>query len=324
MKAILSDRPGPADTLVLADLPDPVPGPGEVLVDVAAVGLNFFDTLVIEDRYQFKPVRPFSPGGEFSGRVAALGAGVTGFTLGERVAGHLKAGAAREKLLVPAGMLVPVPDGVSDAAAAGFCITYGTSLHGLADRADLKPGETVAVLGASGGVGQATIEIAKLMGARVIACASGAEKLALCRSLGADETVDYNTEDLKERLKALTGGKGVDVIYDVVGGRYAEPALRAIAWKGRYLVVGFAAGEIPKIPLNLTLLKGCDIRGVFWGAAVDRDPEGYRRDMARLLGWIAEGKLKVLIHGEYPLAEAAAALDVLSGRRALGKVILRP
>lgn len=324
MKAILSDRPGPADTLVLADLPDPVPGPGEVLVDVAAVGLNFFDTLVIEDRYQFKPVRPFSPGGEFSGRVAALGAGVTGFTLGERVAGHLKAGAAREKLLVPAGMLVPVPDGVSDAAAAGFCITYGTSLHGLADRADLKPGETVAVLGASGGVGQATIEIAKLMGARVIACASGAEKLALCRSLGADETVDYNTEDLKERLKALTGGKGVDVIYDVVGGPYAEPALRAIAWKGRYLVVGFAAGEIPKIPLNLTLLKGCDIRGVFWGAAVDRDPEGYRRDMARLLGWIAEGKLKVLIHGEYPLAETAAALDVLSGRRALGKVILRP
>ncbi len=324
MKAILSDRPGPADTLVLADLPDPVPGPGEVLVDVAAVGLNFFDTLVIEDRYQFKPVRPFSPGGEFSGRVAALGAGVTGFTLGERVAGHLKAGAAREKLLVPAGMLVPVPDGVSDAAAAGFCITYGTSLHGLADRADLKPGETVAVLGASGGVGQATIEIAKLMGARVIACASGAEKLALCRSLGADETVDYNTEDLKERLKALTGGKGVDVIYDVVGGPYAEPALRAIAWKGRYLVVGFAAGEIPKIPLNLTLLKGCDIRGVFWGAAVDRDPEGYRHDMARLLGWIAEGKLKVLIHGEYPLAETAAALDVLSGRRALGKVILRP
>lgn len=324
MKAILSDRPGPANTLVLADLPDPVPGPGEVLVDVAAVGLNFFDTLVIEDRYQFKPVRPFSPGGEFSGRVAALGAGVTGFTLGERVAGHLKAGAAREKLLVPAGMLVPVPDGVSDAAAAGFCITYGTSLHGLADRADLKPGETVAVLGASGGVGQATIEIAKLMGARVIACASGAEKLALCRSLGADETVDYNTEDLKERLKALTGGKGVDVIYDVVGGPYAEPALRAIAWKGRYLVVGFAAGEIPKIPLNLTLLKGCDIRGVFWGAAVDRDPEGYRRDMARLLGWIAEGKLKVLIHGEYPLAEAPAALDVLSGRRALGKVILRP
>lgn len=324
MKAILSDRPGPADTLVLADLPDPVPGPGEVLVDVAAVGLNFFDTLVIEDRYQFKPARPFSPGGEFSGRVAALGAGVTGVTLGERVAGHLKAGAAREKLVVPADMLIPVPDGVSDAAAAGFCITYGTSLHGLADRADLKPGETVAVLGASGGVGQATIEIAKLMGARVIACASGAEKLALCRSLGADETVDYNTEDLKERLKALTGGKGVDVIYDVVGGRYAEPALRAIAWKGRYLVVGFAAGEIPKIPLNLTLLKGCDIRGVFWGAAVDRDPEGYRRDMARLLGWIAEGKLKVLIHGEYPLADTAAALDVLSGRRALGKVILRP
>lgn len=324
MKAILSDRPGPADTLILADLPDPVPGPGEVLVDVAAVGLNFFDTLVIEDRYQFKPQRPFSPGGEFSGRVAALGAGVTEFAIGTRVAGHLKAGAAREKLLVPAAMLVPVPDGVSDAAAAGFCITYGTSLHGLADRADLKPGETVAVLGASGGVGQATIEIAKLMGARVIACASGADKLAVCRSLGADEVIDYNSEDLKERLKALTDGKGVDVIFDVVGGRYAEPALRAIAWKGRYLVVGFAAGEIPKIPLNLTLLKGCDIRGVFWGAAVDRDLAGYRRDMAQLLAWIAEGRLKVLIHGEYPLAETARALDELSGRRALGKVILKP
>jgi NADPH:quinone reductase len=324
MKALLCETLGPPETLVLRDLPDPVPGPGEVAVETAAAALNFFDSLIIEGKYQYKPDLPFSPGAEFSGIVRSVGEGVSDVKPGDRVMGNLGWGTCREIVIAPAEKLVHVPDGADLEQAAGLIVTYGTTLHALKDRARLKPGETLAVLGAAGGVGAAAIEIGKIMGARVIAVASSAEKLEFCRSIGADETIDYSKEDLKVRLKELTGGKGAEVVYDPVGGDYAEAALRSTAWEGRYLVIGFAAGEIPKIPLNLVLLKGCDIVGVFWGRFAEMDPEADRANIRQLLEWMAEGKLSVAIHGRYPLDKTVDALGAITRREVKGKVLIVP
>ncbi|MBK9081137.1 MAG: NADPH:quinone oxidoreductase family protein [Rhizobiales bacterium] len=322
MRAALCRNFGPPEALTIETLEDPAPAPGEILVDARFAALNFFDTLIIQNRYQVKPAPPFSPGAEFSGRVAALGAGVAGFAVGQRVAGHVLYGACRTRLAVAAQNVVAIPDGVSDEAAAGLFVTYGTSLHALKQRAELKPGESLAVLGASGGVGIAAVELGRIMGARVIACASSPEKLAFAQSLGASVGIDYSAEDLKEALKRETGGQGVDVVYDPVGGDLAEAALRATAWKGRFLVVGFAAGTIPKIPLNLTLLKGCDIRGVFWGEFIRREPQAHRDNMAQLLAWVAGGQLSAHVHAVYPLERIAEALGAISRREAQGKVLI--
>lgn len=322
MKAILCTRYGGPDDLELAELPDPKPGPGEAVVRVKATALNFFDTLIIAGKYQVKPAFPFSPGAEFSGVVESVGAGVTLVAPGDRVAASTGYGAARERMVLKADQLVKVPDALDFERAAGLIVTYGTTLHALKDRADLRAGETLAVLGASGGVGIAAVEIGKLMGAKVIACASADDKLAFTREHGADETINYASEDLKDALRRVTGGNGPNVIYDPVGGKYAELALRAIAWEGRFLVVGFAAGDIPKIPLNLVLLKSCDVRGVAWGAWNQRNPAGHRANVAQLLKWCVEGKLDVHVHARYPLAKTAEALKVLADRKAMGKVIL--
>ena len=324
MKAILCTRFGGPDDLELKDIPEPVAGAGEVVVAVKAAALNFFDTLIIAGKYQVKPPFPFSPAAEFAGVVTSLGAGVTGFAAGDRVLGYGGHGAAREQVAIASERLVKLPDGLDFDRAAGLTVIYGTTLHALKDRAHLKAGETLAVLGASGGTGLAAVEIGKLMGARVIACASSDDKLAFAREHGADETLNYATEDLKDGLRRLTGGKGADVIYDPVGGAYAELALRSIAWEGRFLVIGFAAGEIPKIPLNLALLKGCDIVGVFWGAFTERDPKGHQANMAQLVSWAAEGKLSAHVHQVYPLERTAEALHALAQRKVMGKVILRP
>ncbi len=322
MKAVISRVVGGPETLTIEDVAEPAAGPGEVVVAMRACALNFFDTLITADRYQFKPARPFSPGGEIAGVVESLGEGVSGIAVGDRVIAYLKWGGAREKVVVPVGDLVAMPAGLDFVAAATLSVTYGTAMHGLADRGEVKPGEWVAVLGASGGAGQAAVEIAKMLGARVIACASGAEKLAFCRSIGADEVVDYESEDLKARLKALTGGRGVDVVYDTVGDRFADPAIRATAWRGRHLVVGFAAGEIPKIPLNLLLLKGCDLRGVFWGDHVVREPAAFADEMRRIMDAVVEGRLKPHVHATYPLTETPAAIAEIAARRVKGKVVV--
>jgi NADPH2:quinone reductase len=324
MKAILCTHfGGPAD-LEFKDLPDPEPGSGEVVVAVKAAALNFFDTLLIAGKYQVKPPFPFSPASEFAGVVESVGAGVSGIAPGDRVLGYGGFGAAREKIAIATQRVVKIPDVLDFDRAAGLTVIYGTTLHALRDRARLKSGETLAVLGASGGTGLAAIELGKLMGARVIACASSDDKLAFARQHGADETINYATEDLKDALRRVTGGKGADVIYDPVGGPYAEAALRSIAWQGRFLVIGFAAGEIPKIPLNLALLKGCDIVGVFWGAFIERDPKGHQANMADLVRWAAEGKLSAHVHAVYRLEQTREALEAIAGRKVMGKVILKP
>jgi NADPH2:quinone reductase len=322
MKAILCRAFGPPETLELAEIEAPVAGPGEVIVRVKAVGLNFFDTLIIEDRYQVKPPMPFSPGGELAGIVESVGPDCDWAQVGDRVAAYVTYGAARELIAVPEADLVQMPEGLSFELAASVAITYGTTLHALADRGEMKPGETLAILGASGGVGSAAIEIGKLLGGHVIACASSEEKLAFCRLKGADETIDYESEDLKARLKDLTDGIGVDIIYDAVGDRFTEPAVRALAWRGRHLVIGFAAGQIPKLPLNLLLLKGADSRGVFWGEFMAREPEAFAENFRRLMDWTAAGDLKTHIHAVYSLAETPAALTEIAGRRVMGKVIV--
>ncbi|HEY2755998.1 MAG TPA: NADPH:quinone oxidoreductase family protein [Pseudolabrys sp.] len=323
MKALLCTRYGTPDDLVLADIDDPVPGPGEAAVRIHAAALNFFDTLIIAGKYQTKPEMPFSPAAEFAGIVERLGEGVTDLKVGDRVLGYSRYGAARERIAIAAIKLIKLPDSLDFDHAAGLCVTYGTTLHALKDRARLKGGETLAVLGASGGVGLAAIELGKLMGARVIACASSAEKTAFAKKHGADEGIDYTSDDLKEALRRITGGKGADVIYDPVGGAYTEAALRSIAWKGRFLVIGFAAGEIPKLPLNLVLLKGCDVLGVYWGSFVERNPAGHRANTEQLVTWVAEGKLSSHVHAVYPLAEASAALKAIAARQVMGKVVLR-
>jgi NADPH:quinone reductase len=323
MKAVLCTHFGPAESLQLADIDAPRAGPGEALVRIKAVALNFFDTLLIAGKYQHKPPFPFSPGAEFAGVVESVGSGAVDVGPGDRVIGYNGWGAARELVAVSMQRLVKIPDRLDFERAAGLTVTYGTTLYALRERADLKPGETLAVLGAAGGTGLATIELGKVMGARVIACASSDDKLAFAREHGADETVNYEREDLRGALKRLGGERGIDVVYDPVGGRHAEPALRSLGWLGRYLVVGFAAGEIPKIPLNLALLKSCDIRGVSWGAWTSREPLKQRALMADILKWTAEGKLSGHVQAVYPLAEIAAALELLAARKAMGKIVLR-
>jgi NADPH2:quinone reductase len=324
MKALLCTRYGEPDDLELADIAAPKAGPGEVVVRIHAAALNFFDTLIIAGKYQFKPAPPFSPAAEFAGTVESLGAGVTAFRTGDRVLGYMTYGAARESVAISADKLIKIPDALDLDRAAGVCITYGTTFHALKDRASLKPGESLAVLGAAGGVGLAAVELGKIMGARVIACASSEAKLSFARKHGADDGINYASSDLKEALRRVTGGRGADVIYDPVGGPYTEPALRSIAWKGRFLVVGFAAGDIPRLPLNLVLLKGCDVLGVFWGSFIDRDPEGHHANMRQLLDWCAQGKLSSHVHAVFPLAEAPAALKAIAARQVMGKVLLRP
>ena len=324
MKAILCTRLGGPDDLVLADLPMPVAGAGEAVVAIKAVGLNFYDTLIIAGKYQTKPELPFSPGGELAGVIDSVGEGVTGFAPGDRVLGYIGHGAARQFAAVPVDKLARLDADLDLERAAGLNITYGTTYHALRDRAALAPGETLAVLGASGGVGLAAVELGKHMGARVIACASSEEKLSLAGAHGADEGVNYATDDLTAALKRAGGEHGIDVIYDPVGGPLSEAALRAIAWEGRFLVVGFASGEIPKLPLNLTLLKGCDILGVNWGAFVRQKPARYRAGLDQLASWCAQGKLSCHIHAVYPLADTAQALKAIAERKAMGKVILRP
>ncbi|CAN5153670.1 NADPH:quinone oxidoreductase family protein [soil metagenome] len=323
MRAVLCKAYGPPETLILEDIEPPVAGPDEAVVAITAAALNFYDTLIIAGKYQTKPPLPFSPCGEFAGVVESVGARVTSVKPGERVMAYTAWNGAREKIAVAAHLLARVPDGLPDEVAAGLSVTYGTSLHALRDRGRLQGGETVAILGAAGGVGQAAIEIAKAMGARVIACASSDEKLAFCRSLGADNLINYTRDDLKTALKDLTGGNGVDVLYDPVGGDLAEPALRAMAWGGRYLVVGFAGGTIPRPPLNLVLLKGCALVGVFWGAHTAKEPARHRANMDQLLAWAAAGTIKPHIDKIYPLEEISAALGAIARREVKGKVIIR-
>jgi NADPH2:quinone reductase len=323
MKAVLCTRYCAPEELELRDLPDPVAAAGEAVVRVRAAALNFFDTLIIAGKYQTKPTFPFSPAAELAGEVESVGADVAAVRPGDRVLANIGYGAAREKVAVAADRLVKLPDGLAFERAAGLIVTYGTTLYALKERAQLGAGETLAVLGAAGGVGLAAVEIGKLLGARVIACASSAEKLAFATSHGADAIVNYAEDDLKEELRRVTGGSGPDVIYDPVGGRATEPALRAIAWGGRFLVVGFAAGEIPKLPLNLVLLKSCDVRGVFWGAWTERDPAGYRANLGEILQWCGQGKLSAHVYKVFGLDEIAPALRALSNRHAIGKVVLR-
>ena len=299
---------GGAEALRIEEVAEPRPGPGEVLIRVTAVGLNFSDTLVLRNKYQVTPDLPYSPGSEIAGTVEDTGAGVTKVKLGQRIVAVTGGNGCREVVVTKASSVVAIPDGVSDEAAAALPVTFGTALHGLKDRSRLKPGETVAVLGAAGGAGLAAVEIAKRMGARVIAVASSEDKLALARKHGADEGIDYAVEDLKTRLKALTGPKGVDVLYDTVGGDFAEPSLRAMGWDGRYLVVGFASGTIPRMPLNLVFLKGCALIGVNWPAFVARERERHRANMVELLDWCRQGLIAPHIHARFPLHETAAAL----------------
>jgi NADPH:quinone reductase len=324
MRAVLCTHFGPPNELELADIPAPKAAAGEAVVRVKAAALNFFDTLIIAGKYQHKPPFPFSPASEFAGIVESVGPGVTDIAVGDRVVGNMGWGAAREAVAVEAHQLAKLPESLDFERAAGLTVTYGTTLYALRERAQLKPGETLVVLGASGGTGLAAIELGKMMGARVIACASSDEKLAFARAHGADETVNYGRENLREALKKLGGEHGIDVVYDPVGGPYAEPAVRSLAWLGRYLVVGFAAGEIPKIPLNLTLLKSCDIRGVFWGAWTKREPQLQRALMTDLARWCAEGKLSAHVHAVYPLTEIVTALNAITDRKVMGKIVLRP
>lgn len=318
------DLVGPSG-LRVDEIPDPPPpSAGEVRIDVRAAALNFPDVLLSRGKYQFKPEPPFIPGGEASGVVAAVGAGVTSVAPGDRVAATMIHGAFAEKIVVPELACVKLPDAVSFEVGAATLLTYATTIHALEDRASLRKGETLLVLGAAGGVGVAAIELGKALGARVVAAASTDEKIAFCKAHGADEGIVYSREDLKERVKALTDGAGANVIYDAVGGPYAEPALRAIAWEGRYLVVGFAAGEIPKIPLNLVLLKGCQIVGVFWGSFAMREPQKNRANCARILSMVAEGKLAPHVDVTFPFDRAREALERLERREVKGKIVLLP
>ncbi|UTD27103.1 NADPH:quinone oxidoreductase family protein [Bradyrhizobium sp. WD16] len=324
MKAILCSQYCGPDDLVLADIPDPVAAAGEIVIAIKAAALNFFDLLMIQGKYQIKPPFPFSPAAEVAGMVESVGAGVTEFKPGDRVVASVGYNGAREKIAVAAMQAVKIPDNLDYDRAAGIIIIYGTALHALEDRARPKPGETLAVLGAAGGTGLAACELGKLMGLKVIACASSDEKLAFAKAHGAEVGLNYAKDDLKEGLKQITGGRGVDIVFDPVGGAYAEAALRAVAWEGRFLVIGFAAGEIPKIPLNLALLKGCDIRGVFWGAWAKQNPDKNRANLQKLVQWTADGKISSHVDRTFPLAQTADALNVLAGRQAMGKVILRP
>jgi NADPH2:quinone reductase len=308
----------------MAELPSPEPGVGEVSIRVTAVALNFFDTLITRGKYQHKPPLPFSPGGEIAGVVTAVGDGVEGLRPGERVFAYVRWNGCREAIAVPAAGVTPLPDSVPDEAGAAIPITYGTALHGLEARGRLRPGETVLVLGATGGAGLAAVEIAQLLGARVIAAGSSKDKLQLCASAGAFGLLDVSVPNWRKALRDMAGGHGVDVVYDCLGGPYAEPALRAIGWGGRYLVIGFAAGEIPKIPLNLVLLKGCELTGVFWGRHVDLEPQAFRAEMTQLAAFVAEGRLRPHIDCVLPLHRTAEGLRLIEARKIKGKVVVKP
>jgi len=323
LKALLCKQFGPPESLVLEDVASPKPGPGEVVVSVKAASVNFPDVLIIQNKYQFKPPLPFSPGSELAGVVKEVGEGVTNVKPGDRVIAFTTYGAFAEEAKTEATRLLPMPKGMDFPSAASFILTYGTTDHALRDRGRLKAGETLLVLGAAGGVGIAAIEVGKALGARVIACASSDEKLAVCREHGADDTINYAAGDLREGIKGLTGGKGVDVIYDAVGGPYTEPAFRSIAWRGRLLVIGFAAGDIPKLPLNLPLLKGADVVGVFWGDFTRREPKSFLESARQLMRWFEEGKLKPHVSATFPLEKAAEAMNLLASRKAKGKVVVQ-
>ena len=323
MKAVLCKTLGPARNLVLEDVASPLPKKNEILLDVQAAGVNFPDTLIIQGKYQFKPPLPFSPGGEAAGVVAAVGEKAGAFKVGDRVMALTGWGAFAEQVAVPFYNVLPIPASMDFTTAAAFGMTYGTSMHALRQRGQLQAGETLLVLGASGGVGLAAVEIGKAMGARVIAAASSAEKLAVAKAAGADELIDYSQASLRDEIKRLTGGQGVDVIYDPVGGELFEQAVRGLAWNGRLLVVGFASGTIPQLAANLVLLKGAAVLGVFWGAFAQRQPEDNTANFKQLFAWHAEGKLKPLVSQTYPLAEAGAAIEKLGQRQAVGKLVVQ-
>ncbi len=321
MKAVVCSEFGPPENLTIEELPDPVPGPGQVVVDIRAAAITFPDTLIIENRYQFRGEPPFVVGGEVGGTIAAVGPDVDGLAVGDDVVGGGGTGGFAEQVLLDASSVRKLPPGLGHAEATGYGYAYGTGHYGLKYRGNLKPGETLLVLGAAGGVGLAALELGKVMGARVIAAASTEEKLELCRQRGADETINYSEEDLKDRAKELTGGKGVDVVYDAVGGEYAEAALRATNWRGRFLVIGFTAG-IPRMPLNLTLLKGCDIVGVFWGASRMREPELFEATRVETEALAAEGKIQPYISRRYPLEDVPQALRDMMDRKIIGKMVM--
>jgi NADPH2:quinone reductase len=315
---------GPPEGLVVEEVEVPSPGPGEVLVDVKAAAVTFPDTLMLEDKYQYKATPPYIPGGEVAGIVAAVGEGVDTFSVGNRIVGGLgNTGGFADYALVPANASRVLPESAGYAESTGLNYAYGTGLYGLKYRGRLQPQETLLVLGAGGNVGLSAVELGVIMGARVIAAASSDEKLELCRARGAAETINYTTESLKDRAKELTGGKGVDVVYDCVGGPYAEAALRSTAWEGRFLVIGFTAG-IPSVPLNLTLLKGCDIVGVFYGSMAAREPKKRDAVVGELIELTASGKLRPHVSGRYKLEEAPKALRALMDRKALGKMVIEP
>ncbi|TAK50411.1 MAG: NADPH:quinone oxidoreductase family protein [Betaproteobacteria bacterium] len=324
MKAVLCRQFGPPESLVIEELPAPEPGAGEVVVTVKAASVNFPDVLIIQNKYQVKPPLPFSPGSELAGIVKQVGEGVTNARPGDRVIAFATYGAFAEECLVPAARLLPIPAGMDFVTAAAFILTYGTSHHALRNRAATTPGETLLVLGAAGGVGIAAIEIGKVLGLRVIACASSDEKLAVCRQHGADEVINYAAQDLREGIKRAAGARGVDVIYDAVGGPYAEAALRSSNWRARLLVIGFASGEIPKLPLNLPLLMERSIIGVYWGEWSRRTPTEFAAAVNELGTWYAQGRLKPHVSSQYPLEQAAAAISELAARRAKGKVVIVP
>ncbi len=325
MKAVVCKTWGPPESLVIETLPDLTPGAGEVVIDVRAAGVNFPDVLIIQNKYQYKPELPFTPGSEVAGVVQAVGGGVSHVKNGDHVIAFLpQGGAFASQVKASAKAVMPMAPGMAFDTAAAFTLTYGTSHHAVVDRGQLKAGETMLVLGAAGGVGLAAIEIGKAIGARVIAAASSDEKLAVCKDHGADALINYSTEDLRARIKELTDGKGPDVIYDPVGGIYTEPAFRSIGWRGRYLVVGFANGEVPKIPLNLPLLKGASLVGVFWGEFAGREPKANLANMTQMLGWMSEGKIRPHVSARYPLEQAAQALLEMAARKVTGKVVLQP
>jgi len=322
MKALLCKAFGPASTLVLEDIPAPDVKKNEILLEIHAAGVNFPDTLIIEGKYQFKPPFPFSPGGEAAGVISAVGENVTHLKPGDRVMALTGWGSFAEQVAVPNYNVLPIPESMDFTIAAAFSMTYGTSMHALKQRANLQPGETLLVLGASGGVGLAAVEIGKALGARVIAAASSAEKLEVARNAGADELINYTDTSLKDEIKRLTNGNGADVIYDPVGGDLFDQAIRAIAWNGRLLVVGFASGRIPELPVNLALLKGASVVGVFWGSFAQRQPQDNAANFKQLFAWFEEGKLKPLVSQVYPLERAGEAIDALGQRRAVGKVVV--
>jgi NADPH2:quinone reductase len=324
MRAVLCRQFGPPESLEIALLDDPKPGPQEIAIRVRAAAITFPDALMIEDKYQFKPKPPFVPGGDVAGVVEAVGEGVEGFAVGDRVTGALGlVGGFAERAVLRVDAARRLPDSIGFAESTGLLYAYGTGYYGLKHRGDLRPGETLLILGASGALGMAAIEIGKLLGARVIAAAGSDEKLAVCRQRGADELIDYDREDLKQRVKELTGGQGVDVVYDCVGGDYAEAALRGVAWKGRFLVIGFTAG-IPKVPLNLALLKGCQIVGVFLGAMTGKEP-ALRREIEReVIDELAAGRLNPLVSRRYALEEAPRALRDMLDRKVVGKIVIEP